>query len=39
MSLFAAVMTGKGTGAISTIQLFGKSAKGVLKKIFVKLYL
>jgi tRNA modification GTPase len=34
MSLFAAVMTGKGTGAISTIQVFGKSAKSVLKKIF-----
>jgi tRNA modification GTPase len=34
MSLFAAVMTGKGTGAIATIQLFGKSAKSVLKKIF-----
>lgn len=34
MSLFAAVMTGKGTGAIATIQLFGKSAKAVLKKIF-----
>ncbi len=34
MNTFAAVMTGKGTGAISTIQLFGKSADDVLKKIF-----
>lgn len=35
MSVFAAVMTGKGTGAISTIQLFGVSAKAVIKKIFI----
>jgi len=34
MSALAAVMTGKGTGAISTIQLFGESADTVLKKIF-----
>jgi tRNA modification GTPase len=27
-------MTGKGTGAISTVQLFGDSAEAVLKKIF-----
>jgi tRNA modification GTPase len=31
---FAAVMTGKGTGAISTIQLFGDSAEAIIKKIF-----
>jgi tRNA modification GTPase len=34
MSAFAAVMTGKGIGAISTIQLFGDSAEVILKKIF-----
>ena len=34
MSVFAAVMTGKGTGAISTVQVFGDSAKIVLRKIF-----
>ena len=34
MSTFAAVMTGKGTGAISTIQVFGDGAKAVMKKIF-----
>ena len=34
MSAFAAVMTGKGTGAISTIQLFGDSAEAIIKKIF-----
>jgi len=34
MSVLAAVMTGKGTGAISTIQLFGESAETILKKIF-----
>lgn len=32
---FAAVMTGKGTGAISTVQLFGDAAESILKKIFV----
>jgi tRNA modification GTPase len=34
MNTFAAVMTGKGTGAISTVQLFGDSAEAVVKKIF-----
>jgi tRNA modification GTPase len=34
MSTFAAVMTGKGTGAIATIQLFGPKSKSILKKIF-----
>ncbi len=34
MSTFAAVMTGKGTGAISTIQVFGDSAEALIKKIF-----
>jgi tRNA modification GTPase len=34
MSVFAAVMTGKGTGAISTIEVFGDSAEIVIKKIF-----
>ncbi len=34
MSTFAAVMTGKGTGAISTVQIFGDKAEIVLKKIF-----
>jgi len=34
MSVLAAVMTGKGTGAISTIQLFGESAEAILEKIF-----
>jgi len=34
MSVLAAVMTGKGTGAISTIQVFGESADVILKKIF-----
>lgn len=34
METFAAVITGKGTGAISTIEIFGTSAKKVLKKIF-----
>jgi len=34
MSIFAAVMTGQGTGAISTIQLFGDKADTLLKKIF-----
>ncbi|UCF43233.1 MAG: 50S ribosome-binding GTPase [Planctomycetota bacterium] len=34
MSTFAAVMTGKGTGAIATIQLFGPKSKTILKKIF-----
>ena len=34
MSIFAAVTTGKGTGAISTIQVFGDSAGNVIKKVF-----
>jgi len=34
MSVFAAVMTGQGTGAISTVQVFGDSAEDVIKKIF-----
>lgn len=34
MHTFAAVMTGKGTGAISTVQLFGKKSETILKKIF-----
>jgi len=34
MNTFAAVMTGKGTGAISTVQVFGDSAEKVIKKIF-----
>jgi tRNA modification GTPase len=35
MSTFAAVMTGKGTGAISTIQVFGDSAEALIKKVFI----
>ncbi len=35
MNTFAAVMTGKGVGAIATIQIFGESAQKLLKKIFV----
>jgi len=34
MAAFAAVMTGKGTGAISTIQVFGDKAEAVIKNIF-----
>jgi len=34
MSIFAAVMTGKGTGAISTIQILGDSAEVAIKKVF-----
>jgi len=34
MSIFAAVMTGAGTGAISTVQVFGEGAETVVKKIF-----
>ncbi len=34
-SIFAAVMTDEGTGAISTVQLYGKNAKSVIKKIFI----
>ena len=34
MGVFAAVMTGKGTGAISTIRVFGDSSEAVVKKVF-----
>jgi len=34
MSIFAAVMTGKGTGAISTVQVFGKDCEDLLAGIF-----
>ena len=34
MSAFAAVMTDKGTGAISTIQLFGDSAQAIMNEVF-----
>jgi tRNA modification GTPase len=34
MSLFAAAMTGMGTGAISTVQVFGDSAEAVIKQVF-----
>ncbi len=34
MSTFAAVMTGRGTGAISTVQVFGDTAGDTIKKIF-----
>ena len=33
MSIFAAVMTGQGVGAISSIQVFGKEAEYIIKKI------
>jgi len=34
MDCYAAVMTGKGTGAISTVQVFGDSAEVIVRKIF-----
>jgi tRNA modification GTPase len=34
MDCFAAVMTGKGTGAISTVQVFGNESSTVIKNIF-----
>ncbi len=34
MSTFAAVMTGKGTGAISTIQVYGEGSETIIKRIF-----
>ena len=34
MAAYAAMMTGKGTGAISTIQLCGDDAEAIIKKIF-----
>jgi len=35
MNTYAAVMTGKGVGAISTIQVFGDNAETVIEKIFI----
>lgn len=35
MCIVAAVITGKGTGAIATIQIYGDSAADILKQIFV----
>ncbi len=35
MPAFAAVMTGKGTGAIASIQIYGDPAKAILNQIFV----
>jgi len=35
MDTYAAVMTGKGVGAISTIQVFGDNAETVIGKIFI----
>lgn len=34
MDVFAAVMTSKGVGAISTVQVFGSDAEKIVKKIF-----
>lgn len=34
MSVFAAVMTGKGIGAIAAVQLFGSSSQTVIERIF-----
>jgi len=34
MALYAAVMTGKGAGAIATVQVFGDAARGVLAEVF-----
>ena len=34
ISTFAAVMTGKGTGAISSIGVFGEGSGGIIRKIF-----
>ncbi len=34
INTIAAVMTGKGTGAISTIQLYGSKAESIIEKIF-----
>ncbi|MFH1717033.1 MAG: GTPase [Planctomycetota bacterium] len=34
MSIFTAVMTGKGAGAISTVQVFGKDCEGLVARIF-----
>jgi tRNA modification GTPase len=38
MGTFAAVMTGKGTGAISTIQVVGDSAEALINKVFEPRY-
>jgi tRNA modification GTPase len=35
MAVLAAVMTGPGTGAIATIQLFGDAAAAILRQVFV----
>lgn len=34
MSIFAAVMTGTGTGALSTIQVFGDTAEALIQQLF-----
>jgi len=34
MDVYAAVTTGKGTGAISSIQVFGEESRAIMKKIF-----
>ncbi|MHC4677670.1 MAG: GTPase [Planctomycetota bacterium] len=34
MTIFAAVITGMGTGAISTVQVFGDSSEALIKQIF-----
>jgi tRNA modification GTPase len=34
MAVYAAVTTGQGTGAISTIQIFGDSVEAMIKKVF-----
>lgn len=34
MSIFAALMTGQGSGAISTVQVFGEGAEAIIGKIF-----
>ncbi len=34
MKIFAAVITGKGSGAIATVQVFGKGGERIIKKIF-----
>ena len=34
MGVFAAVMTGKGTGAISSVKVFGEKSEAIIKKIF-----
>ena len=34
MTVYAAVTTGKGTGAIATIQVFGEESRAIIRKIF-----